>query len=1002
MASTHATRWIGAAAIAGMVLAMGTYVHGGTYSGGSGAPGNPYQISTIADWQELIATPSDWNRRFILTADLNFGGIPLTPVAPDTNPSASFFQGTPFTGVFDGNGHVLSHAVIHQPTGDYVGLFGYLGSGGEIRNLGVENVDIAGHNYVGILCGWNYFGTTISRSRVSGTVSGNWYVGNLSGYNVGAVIRSFATGTVTGIGSTIGGLCGYNDGTISQSYATGAVTGNSYVGGLCGISNGTISQSYAIGAVTGSDYAGGLCGFLNGGLITDSYWDIDNANQTISAGGWGLSAVQMKQAASFFGWNDGTWTINEETDTPHLAWENRLGGVITTDWPTPTYVGSGTAQDPYQLTNATDLLCLGRRTPDWSSHFVLMGNIDLAGVSFTQAVIASGGGVFTGTFDGNGNTITNLTINGFGQDYLGLFSRIESGGQVQNINLVNVTLVGRNQIGGLCGSNGSGTIRQCSSAGTVSGGGSYGNVGGLCGYNTGTILLSTSTAAATGYWHIGGLCGINLGTINQSYSVSTVTGYQYVGGLCGNNDFGNIDQTYAAGAVTGNGGITGGLCGLDTGIITNSFWDTQTCLQSTSAGGTGMTTAQMKDVQTFLNAGWDFVSVWKMVPDHYPLLAWQPWSLRRYSGGSGTAADPWQIATLDDLNALAATSADWDKYFILTADLDLSSVVLSAALIAPDADNTQAGFQGIPFVGSFDGNFHVLRNLAIADSSGADFWGLFGQIGTGGQVRNLILANTSISATGNQIEEIGLLAGSSIGGTITQCGVSGSIDVALNNDNTNVGGLVGWQQSGSITQCYSTASVSGALTASGGLVGFLEQGLITDCYATGSVSGNFNIGGLVGMNFEGTIDKSYSNGYVNSSNGGGLVGWSTGTTTNSFWDIVGSQQQSSAGGTGLYPWDMLYRGIYENAGWDFNDASIDGNPAVWTIRESYSTPRLVWQPLIPGDLAGTYGVDLTDLMAMVPEWMLAGCSGCLADLNGDGVVNLVDLAILSEHWLLQP
>jgi hypothetical protein len=192
-----------------LILSTLSVALGGTYSGGGGTESDPYRISIAADWQELIATTSDWRRCFILTADLDFGGIDLTPVAPDTNPSSSFFQGTPFTGIFDGNGHVLANAVIHQPNSDYVGLFGYLGSGGEIRDLGVHGVDITGHDYVGILCGWNYYGTTISRCHGTGEVSGNWYVGDLSGYNIGSVSRSYATGAVTGIG-TVGGLCGFN------------------------------------------------------------------------------------------------------------------------------------------------------------------------------------------------------------------------------------------------------------------------------------------------------------------------------------------------------------------------------------------------------------------------------------------------------------------------------------------------------------------------------------------------------------------------------------------------------------------------------------------------------------------------------------------------------------------------------------------------------------------------------------------------------------------------
>ena len=60
-----------------------------------------------------------------------------------------------FTGVFDGNYNIISNAVSNQSGSDYIGVFGYVGSGGQIRNLGVENVNITGNNYVGGLVGLN-------------------------------------------------------------------------------------------------------------------------------------------------------------------------------------------------------------------------------------------------------------------------------------------------------------------------------------------------------------------------------------------------------------------------------------------------------------------------------------------------------------------------------------------------------------------------------------------------------------------------------------------------------------------------------------------------------------------------------------------------------------------------------------------------------------------------------------------------------------------------------
>ncbi|MBI3740472.1 MAG: hypothetical protein HY257_01785 [Chloroflexi bacterium] len=110
----------------------------------------------------------------------------------------------------------------------------------------------------------------------------------------------------------------------------------------------------------------------------------------------------------------------------------------------------------------------------------------------------------------------------------------------------------------------------------------------------------------------------NFGTISNSYNTGAVTGTNNVGGVVGENNGGTITTSFNAGAVSGTTNV-GGLVGIDDpGTFTNNFWDTQTSGQSTSAGGTGKTTAQMKTQSTF--TGWDFTTIWKMNSDSYPCL----------------------------------------------------------------------------------------------------------------------------------------------------------------------------------------------------------------------------------------------------------------------------------------------------------------------------------------------------------------------------------------------
>ena len=246
------------------------------------------------------------------------GGAGFLPIGDGT---------TPYTGTFIGLGHTISNLTINRPTTDRVGLFGKVGTGGSVRNVGLVGGSVTGNSMVGGLVGESAYGT-VSNSYATGMVSGSSYTGGLVGNNYGgAISNSYATGAVTG-GSYTGGLVGnnnYGDSTISNSYASGAVTGASATGGLAGRNNGTvsnsyasgavsstgssvggligynastISNSYASGAVSGSSSVGGLAGF-NNGTVTGSFWDTTASGQGSSAGGVGMTTTDMQTQANF-------------------------------------------------------------------------------------------------------------------------------------------------------------------------------------------------------------------------------------------------------------------------------------------------------------------------------------------------------------------------------------------------------------------------------------------------------------------------------------------------------------------------------------------------------------------------------------------------------------------------------------------------------------------------------------------------------------------------------
>lgn len=307
----------------------------------------------------------------------------------------------------------------------------------------------------------------------------------------------------------------------------------------------------------------------------------------------------------------------------------------------------GSTTYPYLIEDIADFNEFASDPNYWDDYISLEVDIDLAGRTYNTAVIASDtdysisysfdGVPFTGNFDGNGHIIINLTIdtNGIDKDYLGLFGLSAAGAVIANLGLEGVSLTGSGDwtygdftgdIGALVGNN-SGTIQNCWVSGSVTGGVSSEDVGGLCGWNqssgsiTGCAVVGSVTCGSNS-GGIGGLCGSNDGDITDCWASSSVTGKNSLGGLCGYLDGGNITNCYSTGDVNGTAGDLGGLCGeRDGGTVTNCFWDRETSGMLTSNGGTGKTTVEMKTASTFTSVGWDFTGTWGIEETQtYPFL----------------------------------------------------------------------------------------------------------------------------------------------------------------------------------------------------------------------------------------------------------------------------------------------------------------------------------------------------------------------------------------------
>ena len=255
---------------------------------GDGSLANPYQIATLNNlaWLQDPANNSQWSKNFIQTANIdasgtaswNYDGYSATL---GFSPIGNDYTNYPFSGTYNGQGHIISGLTINRLYNSYVGLFGYTLPSSSISNLSLINVNITGSFFVGGIVGVAQ--GIITNCNTSGTVKSlpDWegdcyYVGGLVGYISGQISDSYSSASVTGnVGA--GGLVGtFGGGSINNSYSTGNVTSSGayagYLGGLIGyVEQGNISNCHSTGNIISSSggwYHGGLIGTIRPGTGT--------------------------------------------------------------------------------------------------------------------------------------------------------------------------------------------------------------------------------------------------------------------------------------------------------------------------------------------------------------------------------------------------------------------------------------------------------------------------------------------------------------------------------------------------------------------------------------------------------------------------------------------------------------------------------------------------------------------------------------------------------------
>ena len=234
-----------------------------------------------------------------------------------------------------------------------------------------------------------------------------------------------------------------------------------------------------------------------------------------------------------------------------------------------------TTTKTYTVYNADGLLAWNEAAQkDPSINCTLSADINMAGKEWTP-IGTDENNSYNGTFDGNGKTITGLTVNQSEKNYAGLFGCLGSDGKVQNLTLENVHISGVFYVGSVVGTN-FGTVSGCTASGNITGTKSC--IGGVVGQNKGTVTGCTVSGNISNNQYTGGVVGENFGTVSACYhATGDVTGnINYVGGVVGWNYYGTVTACYHVnGNVTATGNWVGSVAGYNGGVgsVTACYWN---------------------------------------------------------------------------------------------------------------------------------------------------------------------------------------------------------------------------------------------------------------------------------------------------------------------------------------------------------------------------------------------------------------------------------------------
>jgi len=653
----------------------------------------------------------------------------------------------------------------------------------------------------------------------------------------------------------------------------------------------------------------------------------------------------------------GTVTLSGGTGKVSVYYNPTTFGTVNT-----TYTG-GTTPTNYELINqlgaAADtttrsLASVSNNTALWTQNFALAANIDAtatsgwnAGAGFSP-IGSSNPSHYSGNFDGQGFTISNLFINRPSTGNVGLFGFV-NGGSIRDVSLTNVNITGGGSTGALVGAFNNATISS-SGAGLINITGSVTGVqfvGGLVGQLTSGTLTSPAQGDITVSANVTGAGNSVGGIIGLYQSASSLSNLQYTNGTVVNS---NINT----------GGLVGGFLGTSA-TLSNSFVSGATVHQTGASAGTGGLVGSLSTgTITSTNLGLTSFS-------------------GTVIGGNQTGA------LVGSIGGGGGIIAPAQGYITATGTLTLNG-------------NVSGGLVGLN-----GGTITNLTNTINVVGGNNNIGGIVGA--NSGSISNVY--NSGNVTVPSIVSNVGGITGNN-SGTITNAYNTGTISSEFNA----VGGIAGLMSGGTLNKVYNLGAVENVsghgVSNYGGIVGSFTGGTITNAYNNGLVDikiggGNGNVaGGIIGSaTLTGTtIGFLYNTGYVLANSGtGGLIGSASGTPTfsgTSYFNLDTSGQTvavsnlTNANLAGAHTGAMQTQSTF--SGWDFSSIwSIIPNTSYPYLQAFYSaTPTIVTSTSTSptGGLKTVLAVNGT-----AQDFSFTGANGASYFLEGNNLISGINLPI---------